>query len=213
MLNSMQLAIEALEAKKKEIIENSKRLEAQAAASRELAQKYLIQKEVYNALAEEKRKENARLRAQLATYSSSSRSSYTPTYTSPSFSSQSSSKAAPSYTDSMKLVNDLASGLLPKNSKLTFMVNLSYYMGIGKCYLPDILKGAIDGNNVEFVTLLINESSKLQHVNILELCESFKKLSGTKGLDPEDYAHSTNRLVIEHLLHQAYSARKASMRF
>ncbi len=132
----------------------------------------------------------------------SSKPSYTPTY----------SGATPTYKESMELVDNLSKGY-PALAMAAFKKHLSYYMGTGICYLPEIIKGAIDGNNLEFVDFLLQQSSKLKVDDILKTYESFVKLKGVNGKDPSEYAASLYNYRISSRLKEVEKANESKLKF
>lgn len=135
------------------------------------------------------------------------KSCYTPSYSAPATCSSS-----PEYKESMELVENLSKGY-PATAMATFKKYLSFYMGAGKCYLPEILKGAIDGNDLEFIEFLIKEASKLNNNALLKTYESFVKLKGVDGKDPSDYAASLYNYRISSRLKEVEKANESKFRF
>jgi hypothetical protein len=121
----------------------------------------------------------------------------------------------PTYQQSMEIVSDLSKGY-QYSAKANFVKYQSYYLGVGKCYLPDILKGAIDGNAVEFVDFLIEQTASMTVEKIEELYKSFARLDGVNGKDPVEYSNSRLNFVLANHLHaaevKAEAAAKRSFR-
>ncbi|MGD9593095.1 MAG: hypothetical protein AB7V32_11300, partial [Candidatus Berkiella sp.] len=159
-----------------------------------------ISSEVLNALAASQTAPVGTNRSTSTTVSSTvsaTRSTYTPSLT----------KAYPTYQKSMEIAKDLKNGY-PLLAKSAFLDNKDYYLGCGQCYLPDILKGAIEGNQIEFMDLFLKEISILSYNEMEALSDKFEKLDGVNGNDPYEYAMSLYKYRIADRLKSAEQAAK-----
>lgn len=141
--------------------------------------------------------------ASLSSYGTST-TNFTPSYNASTY---------PTYHESKELIDNLSKGY-PALAKSTFERNKSYYLGAGRCYLPDILKGAIDGDQTQFIAFLVRETAVLSKQDLEKLYEDFSRLPGVNGKDPKDYAISQIKFVASNcLLSAEFATDKAKFTY
>ena len=128
-----------------------------------------------------------------STFVAPAAASYTPSF---------SHIARPTYEESKELIENLRKGY-PALATGAFNKYKNFYLGLGQCYLPDILQGAIDGNQTDFIALLVRETAAFSEGDLDKLYDNFAKLNGVNGKTPKEYAVSNIKFRASNCLLQA----------